>query len=73
MLRNTKILSIMPISMGNVLKSPFKLKDLLNQNVHYLKEPPISSSCFITQYSGLLIGFAIHNRFDRYVRLHDLK
>ena len=37
MLRNTKILSIMPISMGNVLKSPFKLKDLLNQIYTTLK------------------------------------
>ena len=50
MLRNTKVFSVMPISKGNVLKSPYKLKDLFTL---YLKEPPISSSYFIFRFASL--------------------
>ena len=73
MLRNTKILSIMPISMGNVLKSPFKIKDLLNQMYINLKNHLYLLHALSHNILVCFIGFAIHNRFDRYVRSHDLK
>ena len=47
MLRHTKILGIMPTSTSNVLKLTYKVKGLVKPSLHYLKEPPISSSYFI--------------------------
>ena len=54
MLRNTKVLSIMHTNMGKVLKSPYKLIRVVKPSLHYLKESLVSSSYFITGYSGLL-------------------
>ena len=73
MLRNTKILSIMPTSMSNVLKSPYKLKHLLNQVYTTLKNHLYLLHTLSHDILVCFIGLAIHWCFDRYVRSRDLK
>ena len=60
MLRNPKILSIMPISASNVLKSPYKLEDLLNQVYTTLKNHLYLLHALSHDILVCFIGFAIH-------------
>ena len=53
-------LSIMPISMGNILKSPYELKDLLNQVYTALKIHLYLLHALSHDILVCFIGFAIH-------------
>ena len=60
MLRNTKILGIMPTSRSNVLKLPYKVKDLLNQVYTTLKNHLLLLHTLLDDILVCFIGFAIH-------------